>query len=853
MNIASRVGLSLSLLVAFISLAQPVCTPGLTSKAGGGITATYTANSSLQVVGKGTSFALMNVSNSAAPFVVSSVELDGQVEGIVSPSSLQYWVLTPTTLYGINGSAIPTPHIDSSSTGERFSGNPDFNIPPMRGARAIGVAGTKQYVTGDSGTYLFESGVVSSYRSLIGEDICMTDGDAPGIADAYVWVASGSGIVRYSQVHIALPPQTYSVTVTYQGANQRVYGLYSEGSRLFVISTGNTGLTGVLSVYDIDAQAHLVLRAQRNFGPASTIRRVRLTRSGNTLYACCGSAGTYWFNISNQVNPVYQNFNLSIGEDRNMSLFGPTAYIAKGDPGLRTANVAAGGAPVSLGLFQSLPGNPRDLDSFSNAYAVVADGYAGMSVFDIQTNPQSPIKLGSLDFGGYVSRVSTSNFLAFFTSGAYIYAVSYLNPAAPSIVGSFSLPNAETPLDVLVYGQKLLVTSATTLYSYDVSTTLSNPPLIDTYNHGAFHAETQMTLGNGKVFMVTDAGVESYFVNLSTGVISYQRTFTMSAGQTILNITSRFAEFPLGTEYLAVVVGEIDPGNGGLDFDRWEVKMHMYGPGGLPSDGLQRYGTWFGPAVIYANELNLPQVRSASMQASLVTLLIDDRVHYVDVNNLFTPVTIGTADVGFADGGTVQATSAGVYAACGHGGLATLRRTFNSAPVGRFANAYPMPVCGGDTTFTASFAGSPLPGNFRWFNVVLPGQPQVFDGVQADGSVISGVTTGQLVVSNIAPGFLSFTCRGENLCGEGVSYTNFFEVAACTTQCDSIDFNNDGGLFDPDDINAFLSVYSEGPCVPASAVCNDIDFNNDNGLFDPCDINSFLVVYSEGPCTNCGV
>ncbi len=70
--------------------------------------------------------------------------------------------------------------------------------------------------------------------------------------------------------------------------------------------------------------------------------------------------------------------------------------------------------------------------------------------------------------------------------------------------------------------------------------------------------------------------------------------------------------------------------------------------------------------------------------------------------------------------------------------------------------------------------------------------------------------------------------------------------------CDSIDFNNDTSLFDPQDIDAFLSVYSEGPCVPGTATCNDIDFNNDTSIFDPCDIDSFLLVYSEGPCTSCG-
>ncbi len=71
--------------------------------------------------------------------------------------------------------------------------------------------------------------------------------------------------------------------------------------------------------------------------------------------------------------------------------------------------------------------------------------------------------------------------------------------------------------------------------------------------------------------------------------------------------------------------------------------------------------------------------------------------------------------------------------------------------------------------------------------------------------------------------------------------------------CNDIDVNNDGSSFDPTDIDAFLSVFSEGPCVPDTATCDSIDFNNDASLFDPCDIDSFLLVFSEGPCTLCGV
>ncbi|MFO0856376.1 MAG: hypothetical protein U0640_03345 [Phycisphaerales bacterium] len=70
--------------------------------------------------------------------------------------------------------------------------------------------------------------------------------------------------------------------------------------------------------------------------------------------------------------------------------------------------------------------------------------------------------------------------------------------------------------------------------------------------------------------------------------------------------------------------------------------------------------------------------------------------------------------------------------------------------------------------------------------------------------------------------------------------------------CNDIDFNNDTSLFDPQDIDAFLSVYAEGPCIPDTQTCDDIDFNNDTSVFDPCDIDSFLLVFAEGPCTLCG-
>ncbi len=66
--------------------------------------------------------------------------------------------------------------------------------------------------------------------------------------------------------------------------------------------------------------------------------------------------------------------------------------------------------------------------------------------------------------------------------------------------------------------------------------------------------------------------------------------------------------------------------------------------------------------------------------------------------------------------------------------------------------------------------------------------------------------------------------------------------------CNDIDFNNDLVEFDPLDIDAFFSVFSEGPCLPVGAVCDSIDFNNDGSRYDPQDVDAFLSVFSEGPC-----
>jgi hypothetical protein len=126
------------------------------------------------------------------------------------------------------------------------------------------------------------------------------------------------------------------------------------------------------------------------------------------------------------------------------------------------------------------------------------------------------------------------------------------------------------------------------------------------------------------------------------------------------------------------------------------------------------------------------------------------------------------------------------------------------------------------------------------------GQPYQINWYTVDGGGTQTATDGTLFLSSTIGQPDAGTLSDGTLILQG----GYWHGGQLT--CDDIDFNNDNAFFDPQDIDAFLSVFSEGPCVPVTATCSDTDFNNDGALFDPCDIDAFLLVFSEGPCTYCG-
>ena len=190
-----------------------------------------------------------------------------------------------------------------------------------------------------------------------------------------------------------------------------------------------------------------------------------------------------------------------------------------------------------------------------------------------------------------------------------------------------------------------------------------------------------------------------------------------------------------------------------------------------------------------------------------------------------------------------------------------------TSPVGSFVNytgvwlwrevACPTPVVSTQPANVSTCAGE---GAGAIFAAGASNAPTASYRWRKNGELINVQTnptagTSSLRIAPVGPSDAGFyDCVIAIACGSATTNAAVLTVGggSCPVVCNDIDVNNDGAYFDPDDIDAFLSVFSEGACVPEEATCDSIDFNNDGSLFDPCDIDSFLLAFSEGPCTACG-
>jgi len=296
------------------------------------------------------------------------------------------------------------------------------------------------------------------------------------------------------------------------------------------------------------------------------------------------------------------------------------------------------------------------------------------------------------------------------------------------------------------------------------------------------------------------------------------------------------------------------PGIATLIMDGATLDMMNHSIGGItPIDNLQfRSGTLrnvgqinngtgltkTGPNTLFLNTNNTYSGTTTVSQGTLFVVNLDGSATSGGVVSVSFGATL--AGPGFISGPVL---SSGTVAPTG----------FNNSQIGTFTlnNSFSQNASGtldiqigGATShdrLAVSGGSATLAGDLRvtLINGFVPAAGDTF-------TIVTGPVIGSFATTNLPPLPPGRTWEVEySFSGVRLSVTGGIN-------CDSIDFNNDTSLFDPVDIDAFLSVFSEGPCIPSIATCNDIDFNNDGSLFDPCDIDSYLLVFSEGPCTACG-
>jgi hypothetical protein len=117
------------------------------------------------------------------------------------------------------------------------------------------------------------------------------------------------------------------------------------------------------------------------------------------------------------------------------AIFDNYAYIADGAAGLKIFDLSLPASPIQVGSTKYTNGYARGV-AVDGDYAYVAYGSGGLQVFGI-TDPANPVGLGGYDTGGDAEGIAVSNGVAYVAArnaGVQIFSVT--NPAAPVLLFS---------------------------------------------------------------------------------------------------------------------------------------------------------------------------------------------------------------------------------------------------------------------------------------------------------------------------------------------------------------------------------------------------------------------------------
>ncbi len=120
------------------------------------------------------------------------------------------------------------------------------------------------------------------------------------------------------------------------------------------------------------------------------------------------------------------------------------AYVADGSAGMRVFDVSAD-TPVEIGSYNT-PGTAYDV-TLDGTYAIVSDGTSGIRILDVST-PSSPTSIATYNTPGtaYAARVDAG--IAYVADGSSIQVIDISTPSSPTFLRSYATPYNYRDLEI---------------------------------------------------------------------------------------------------------------------------------------------------------------------------------------------------------------------------------------------------------------------------------------------------------------------------------------------------------------------------------------------------------------------
>lgn len=392
----------------------------------GGVSYAVARSGSIAYVGEGAHLSIFNVSNPAAPALLSRIRLPDFVRAIRVSGTVAYVAASSAGLYAVNIANPALPFVmgfyDTPGTAVNLT---------VRSLRAF-------VADSESGLQIID---ISNPAAMTLVGSFNSTGRAFGVAV--------SGTLAF----LADDTAGFEVLTVSNPATPALLGSLPLAGRAFDVAV--TGTTALVAGGTAGLQ---VVNFSDPFNPSLVTSidtpgtAFRIAINGPVLYLADRESGIQLFDISVPASPSLIGSYASRDDAYDVTVVSNVACVAAFRAGFETVNVANPTAPVRLASYE--PPTESEAISVAGSTAVVADGSRGLKILNVAA-PTLPQLIGSMPTTDAVHDVLLQGSTAYVAAGAEGFKIVNLsNPFAPTVIGTHPSP----ALGLAVSGTRAFVT-----------------------------------------------------------------------------------------------------------------------------------------------------------------------------------------------------------------------------------------------------------------------------------------------------------------------------------------------------------------------------------------------------------